>query len=1313
MSSFIKQNLKLSKQSIQESNFEEAVFYADKVLESDEKNYNALLLIGKAQDELNEPQKSFDAYTRATKVQPENPSAWKGLLLLHEGQKDLLKYIDAFVGLIKCYEAADDIHGAGDALIKAQKLKKDNEAQKKFLHLQLPGSPIYEFLESRFPKIYQTFNKLISIYEKEENEVINKAVSKQRFKIQQDFNTNAMKYKIYKNSQLPALYNGLINTTMDDEERRMTEGKLLRYIYNLLRVAPANEKAPMRKDAAEMSSGLVVVRTSEPLAWKLDIDWSDPVELKDLEFDTISYYCKNFGEPGARVLQAFLHSSISPFTSDEKVVNNKEKGKEDEEEGDDESENQEEWTAVGVLEVMSDGFDNDSEFILAYRIMGQLYLQSQEYESASDVAKKGLEMIKKLSQETLTDYYNAKNHLLVILGTAYTYYQAPKNFDKAVQMFDIVLQNESKNINAMIGKGLIFIEKNKLEEAEKLLQTVHDEHPDNYQALYELSWCRILQNKDGRDGLKKCLSIITGTDPESMNYRAKILWRIGNSYWKEGEKTEAFNSFVRSLQHNPNYAPAYTSLGDFYSSLDKVRATKCYYKAFELDSGEIEAAYALATEFADNSEWSLVEIVASRVIESERLRTFSNKEAAWPYRALGIVGLNKRDYAQAVQYFQSSLRLAPRDANAWIGLGEAYTNSGRYIAAAKAFERALVYDSDSWVAEYQLGIVNREVMQYEDAIESFKKVLENGYNEMSVKIALIDTYLRAAWYNLVNEFFSQAVDQAVECILAAKKAIGEGINTQMIWKTVGDACEIFLLVESQEDKVPLTELTNMLEIGCHEQERGLQEGSTVRETLIKFTITSFELSLGSCRKDVSSRAMGYYNLGVVLLKASTKWGQDTLNESVEHLKKAIELEHRNFDFWNAYGIASSSINPRVAQHCFIRSLSFNIAQPKVWANLGALYLIHGDVELAEEAFEKTQAIDPECVNAWLGQGIIESVKGQRDNADATFNQSFLISKGSDSLAKLVYGLSVLERAQSGSSLIKGYNHEVETGVLALQKYLMLSPKNDYGLTIQGMLLERESDFEYALKHIENHCQVLEEQYEKSESEQDLEKFCKAKTHLARLYLGNGDYEQAIEHAEFSDSLSATLTSGLGYYFLEKLDESIGCFKRALEMSDEDQDVVVLLAQVLWAQGGQEEKEVALDQLYNSVGTKGASLRITLLLGAIGLVDDSDLIEAAREELEGLTIEDLKKDYDDNRVQEILSLITQSKGPWQRAAFMWPSNFKVWQQIDKKVALKLASGNENIAAVELSDAWLSEKSIDSAQRAVFYAPWNVNAWTALS
>jgi superkiller protein 3 len=394
-----------------------------------------------------------------------------------------------------------------------------------------------------------------------------------------------------------------------------------------------------------------------------------------------------------------------------------------------------------------------------------------------------------------------------------------------------------------------------------------------------------------------------------------------------------------------------------------------------------------------------------------------------------------------------------------------------------------------------------------------------------------------------------------------------------------------------------------------------------------------------------------------------------------------------------------------------------------------MYMTNGDLELASEALDKAQALDPDYVSCWLGQGLIDYIKGNRDRASDVFEHSYTISRGRDMLAKLLHGLVTYEKSVTEESLKKGRFQTLESAILALHKYHMTCPDDTLAVFLQGSLLERASSHGKGIEDVESLAKLYEDRFEVSEGEEDLISFAKAKALLARLQLAENEYQNAVENASFvlslledddtrpiirSSRLSALVTAGIASYFLGHLDQSLQYFERALVVTDTDQAVVILLVQVLWAQGGEHERSAALDYLFTSIGSKGSSVDATVVLGVIGLLGDVSLVEPATEELENLPIGALEKDHK-NHVQEVLSLLQKDIGPWQRAAFLWPTNYEIWKNIEPEIALKIAeAAPQNVNFLELSKAYAcADNSLRGAQRSIFFAPWAIHGWRHLS
>jgi superkiller protein 3 len=424
------------------------------------------------------------------------------------------------------------------------------------------------------------------------------------------------------------------------------------------------------------------------------------------------------------------------------------------------------------------------------------------------------------------------------------------------------------------------------------------------------------------------------------------------------------------LQSNINFAPAYTSLGIYYADYakDRKRARKCFQKAFELSPGEVLAAERLARAFADQGDWDLVEIVSQRVVDSGKARPSpeleKRKGVSWPYAALGVVKLNRQEYAKSITFFQAALRISPEDYHSWVGLGESYHNSGRYIAATKAFEQAKKLENtfdqrrgpvESWFANYMLANVKRELGEYVEAVQGYREVLTTRPGEFGVLIALAQTLVEGARRDIETGFFGRAIEGAKDAIRVSHEIVEHSPEAFNLWKVVGDACVIFSWVQVYVEEFPCKDIKNLLEKNIAIEEYDLladidgigvaalpslireNEEPTGSSTLAKSLhagILAHKRAIFASTDDTHAQAVAWFNLGHSEYRSHVclhsyentdkpRKSSRYLKAAIRCFKRAIELEAGNSEFWNALGVAASLLNPKVSQHAFVRSLHLN------------------------------------------------------------------------------------------------------------------------------------------------------------------------------------------------------------------------------------------------------------------------------------------------------------------------------------------------------------------------------------------------------
>lgn len=1313
----IKASLKAINDAIRQQKWDESLAQTENLISKDPKNYQAYVFRAFALDKTNQADLAEAAYQTATQLRPD-PQAWQGLVKLYEkqGSKSLEKYYHAALRLAEIFRDANEMYKCQDVIDKFvdfARAQGDRSQYTQALNIILPDSPIYPALEGRLPHPAKTYETMAQILEVDEKKRINTLIGERRTRLGAKLSevTVEVNREVLCQSKLPWIYEQLILWTNDDDIRRQYEEKLLQFRYDRLVVSPPGDKGAEFKVVQKLANDMVIIKHPFKLAWDIAIEWQDCKEIKNWDPNVLNEYCAHFPDSDLyRVLTGFMTSDISPFPKKPDSAPTKIEAAQ----GEDESEDDEEggaptsvipYTDEDRLLMMTEGISTTTS-LLAHRLMGAYYQHFEEHENNVELMRKSMKIMASETEKTGKVFTNTNQAFLLYLGTALVFYQSPRNHGEAKSLFDKVLEVDPLSTSAMIGVGLIYEEEEEFDQAIDFLNRALKGDDTNLRVRAEIGWLYALKGDytRGRAELESLLPDMV-SQPVSKDLLAQTQYRLGWCVWnvdpsKAARKSRegAYAFFVDALKSNFNYAPAYSSLGVYYADYakDKKRARKCFLKAIEISPAEIESAERLARSFADDGDWDRVELVAQRVVDSGRVKPppgSKKKGISWPLSALGVAELNKQDYDKSVVSFQHALRVSPTDYHSWVGLGESYHNSGRYIAATKAIQNAQALESamdtkdpsETWFTKYMLANVKRELGEFDEAVVLYRDVITDRPNEDGVTIALMQTSVENAFDCVEKGLSGKAVELATE-VLSFAVSVPEPITqTFNFWKAIGDVCSVFSHVQGRTHDLPVETIREILSAGTDQDTAYtiLYDVDGVGKDVVfakgKFpedeqlgvdltrslhaTILAHKRALHLAAQDVHAEAVAYYNLGWaqnqahLCLPGSLRLQSSRYQKAaVRCFKRAIELEAGNPDFWNSLGVVTSEINPSVAQHAFVRALFLNERSSRTWTNLGTLALLQNDLQLANEAFTRAQSNDPDYAHAWVGQGFVALLYGDTREARGLFTHAMDISEASLLIARRQYPTSMFDHilttpTQAGlASLIQP--------LFALAQLKRLKPQDLAYQHLQALFQERADDSPSAIATLEAACNQLEMNYEATESAESLAQFALGKADLARSYLATGDNTAATDCGELAlqltsdDSakeltaeqrckarLSAHLAVGLAKYFDGQPTEALSYFETALEESGNDHNAACLLAQVLWATGTEDARERARSVLFDVIGNDASHVQSVVLLGIIALLDaDEESLDAVISELHTLRTSDRATDTEHSQIGEIFRAV---------------------------------------------------------------------------
>lgn len=1382
----LKKLLKAAKIAIENNDPEDALTHVQEALEYDNENYYAFIFRGKSYQLLNQLEKAKIAFRRATAIEPDTLLGWKGYFQVVKSQDDYEQFFEVLTSYIEVLidqnvgtaEAVKDLHN----YLHAHNLLSNPNLQEYYLRSIMPGTKLGDLIGDVLGKPEDAIQKLINLLKGREQEEVRKMLAKEKLKLPRTLTTAQtahlyeMEWEIRQHSKLSELYEQFLNICNDDSLRRSYESEYLRYKYALLKVAPL--KSELLAEIKEFCSDMVLIGTDELLAWMIYFDLLDPRSLSDLEEDVVLKFIKKFRTEGLGVLlYLFMMSDMCPFNKEkvrkELATSPTHEATPDVEEDDlelsglqkDESTPDGTLSPSEVLDLMIQGHEKCPKSVLAHRIVCNYYIYLQEYEAGSDKCTQAIRYLAELQRNYGIDLVNCKEDILCSLATVYTYHEAPKNFSRALQLYDRILLESPQNKQAMIGKGLILLEKRQLELADDVLTSVVSLEPEDPRALSELGWCKVLtgEYEKGRSFLTTALNNITGASHKNFESRAANRWRLAKSYLLQDNTGEesvqtAYDLLIESLKDSKNYAPSYTLLGLLYNDYykDKTRAQKCFYKAFELDVAEITAAKYLVAELALKNEWEITEILCKRVVTSEKSRRIlfsqlhEDPDKSWPYRVLGCSALNRQDDAKAIEWFQTALRMKAMDLECWIGLGEAYHNCGRLDAAIKVFRHTHSQDPNSWVAKYMLGVATCEIGDYTEGLSILNQALVLRPNEECIVSAIYEQSIGYSTKLLLGGFIGRTLLINAEAIDYISKGVKINKSSQNLWRALGECIKLVSYVQKDIGNFPAERVAVILEEidsindGEISVARALElfEKRDFSEAVSMFGILTARSAIAVLPPKVNKylRSLTQYNLGLAYLDAFNQGENRVLNyrdQAIVALKAAVLLESGNSQFWLALGNAYVSSNPTIAQHCFIKASVLDNRDGQAWSNLAALYLYYGDAELAQEAFDRATSLTPEQSTSWLGNALTAQARDNSTESSRLFTHAYVLSNGRSPLAQLCYATSIVNKRIGSSKDAREVEAAQEFSIanFAIQSFLKFQPNNEVGLKLALLLSERCHTYRTSIDVGVRLCELLEKRYEETESLVTLADLATAKTLLARVYLGMEDYELAIDNAQFTLDvltgedegeddgiaeaiLSSRIVIGLAFFFNNQFDEALDELRIILSQHSLSQRVVTLIAQVLFAYDSPDTKQAALDQLFAHIEEHGLSLIVVLTLGAISVVDNlEDYFAPIKEELEGLPLDQLIGDsfrMVPKLLAELGERLSGKKGKvWQKFAMLFPSDFNVWKNLDSRMALSSALLTDSKrTAVEVSDAYLQRGSRREVQRALLLCVGNEKARACL-
>ena len=321
-------------------------------------------------------------------------------------------------------------------------------------------------------------------------------------------------------------------------------------------------------------------------------------------------------------------------------------------------------------------------------------------------------------------------------------YQMLKENDTsgAIDCFSKILLLDEENNYALVGMGDASRKMGSVREAVKYYQRCLTHHPGNNYALFGLADCYKALNQ-----YQKAIEIwelYLHHDDKNIT----VLTRIADAYRKVRDFTNSKNTYLRVLEMDEENPYAIIGLGHLHYDFKEYReALKYWEQMLKLKSrGE-----------SQSSQYSDVDI---RVLTSignchRKLKSFSDGipyfEAALRrennnfYALFGLAdcyrGLNQTE--NSLKYWNLILEKDPRNKMILTRTGDAYRNLKDLETAKLFYEKAINIEFDTY-AVMGLALLSRIQGKYDEAIISFKRLIQQDNKNYRLYIELAECYLQ-------------------------------------------------------------------------------------------------------------------------------------------------------------------------------------------------------------------------------------------------------------------------------------------------------------------------------------------------------------------------------------------------------------------------------------------------------------------------------------------------------------------------------------------------------------------------------------------
>lgn len=1290
----VKSALKEAKNAIKDKDYEAAVKHCKTALKSDRKNYQALVMFGRASQELEKYEDSKKVLLLASSVDPDSPVAWQGLAALCDKQGDIFTIEES----ITIYTRLRDI------------VKDDNE------------------------KVDSTFRKIASLYLKKEEPLNSAKVLHELVNLLTEKNLKASAWKSIIEVLTPIknpieaetkLLQESLEATLNDSVLGANEKNYqvyLRLLYNSgqleLAVSAARAMAAVFPTAypLEWIARLYVETTADPKPGEATF----PIE-KEIMIEHIHKLLRlHKGSPWGNLAQGIIYQKENKLAE-----------------------------AKAHLRA---GAERLPTQLLGWHLLLGVQMELYEWPGVETSCRRALVVITDILSSGSgrvpggEEPNNYQSKLLLTQAQALSYMGHENHLKQAVD----ILRKEAKHdlsSGILLVRNLIRLKD--VSNAYKELSTLRNSHGD--QSELNLMAAILMRVRGNREQAISLLEELTKSSPNN----ASMLLELGQLYFEAGHYQKSLVMCLKAAKLDPSCGGAFLYLGHYYRSQgNNDKAKKCYEKALNINPCDNETGSALSDIYrlvGDHGAnlsllqrvtteggrvscgWAWLRLGLHHLDQQEYERSCQALQYALQisprdisvYECLGDAYIARGAHQAALKVFSRASGLSPDAPYPLYQIAHINQLVGEHLEALHGYEAVLAIDG------LQTAV------------------------RMVALVGLAETLIIMARKHYENFFHANVKEDCLRAIAVLTSAAVEKASSGGIWKLLGDACSLLsplptsmavfavparLMDSSCADLQVMKEVSKfeILQLGARCYALALEISPADATLWNDLAVNTFLQALALAEDEET-------NTNETTVK-------DLMQRAIRAVKKSLALDPKDSKTWISLGVMCAHKrvgDTGLSQHALVKSLELS---PSVvsWTYLGSLYLQLGDSHLAHEAFSQAQALDPGYIKCWVGQALVAESIGHADAFDL-FRHTTLLGIQVESClgySHHVTNLAMDKKLRKEEKNKRIVNQSIPTANDCMLFYTRSVESDVLGLNMSGLTLEM-----CGLHHTaaQSYKTALEIAGRGSNQQGDIAAMVDGiRCNLGRCLTALGQVEEAMEIFKSIKEPDFFTQCGLALASLKagKFEDAYSGYTSALHwLAPDDSQKSHVLVALATLQYKFQQPDQAKTLLFQCSQLSGASIRGLLALAALGLISgDPTLTGAALAEL-------MPHENDKQHVHHIAFLkaaqaamkgnFSESRLILSRTLHLHPDSAPLWRSLSRHLltsgtSLKSlnASSQAAAAATKLSQAagenkFLAQDAITgvmsklegyqnpkrsgsllAAQRAVLLCPGSPEAWATL-